>query len=350
MKNNNFHINFKLNGNSFFESKEIILFAESLSKELHHFLIEWFSDDDFVFVKTSGSTGNPKTIRLKKEFMINSALATGSYFQLPENTIALCCLPLNFIAGKMMLVRSLILGWDLDMVVPSSNPLQIVTKEYDFSAMVPLQLSNSISKIEQIKTLIVGGGVVSQGLEKALQSISTNCYATYGMTETITHVAIRKLNKFSQLESKSFYKTLSEVTVSKDDRDCLVISAPKVSDETIITNDVVEIISENEFIWKGRFDNVINSGGIKLHPEEIEKKLSSMISARFFITSIPDDKFGEILILLIESEEFKIADDVFSNLMKFEIPKEIFYLPKFIETKTGKVQRTETLKKVLSSS
>ena len=207
MKNNNFHINFKLNGNSFFESKEIILFAESLSKELHHFLIEWFSDDDFVFVKTSGSTGNPKTIRLKKEFMINSALATGSYFQLPENTTALCCLPLNFIAGKMMLVRSLILGWDLDMVVPSSNPLQIVTKEYDFSAMVPLQLSNSISKIEQIKTLIVGGGVVSQGLEKALQSISTNCYATYGMTETITHVAIRKLNKFSQLESKSFYKT-----------------------------------------------------------------------------------------------------------------------------------------------
>lgn len=350
MKNNNFHINFKLNGNCFSESKEIILFAESLSKELHHFLIEWFSDDDFVFVKTSGSTGNPKTIRLKKEFMINSALATGSYFQLPENTTALCCLPLNFIAGKMMLVRSLILGWDLDMVDPSSNPLQIVTKEYDFSAMVPLQLSNSISKIEQLNTLIVGGGVVSQDLEKALQSISTNCYATYGMTETITHVAIRKLNKFSQLESKSVYKTLSDVTVSKDDRKCLVISAPKVSDETIITNDVVEIISKNEFIWKGRFDNVINSGGIKLYPEEIEKKLSSKLPVRFFVTSINDDELGEKLILLVESEEFITDKSVFSDLSKFEIPKQTFYIAKFIETKTGKVQRTETLKKVLSSS
>ena len=345
MKSNSFHTSFQINGKIFSNSEELIKYSQSISKEINQFLREWFSTDSHVVVKTSGSTGNPKNIHLRKDFMINSALATGCYFQLGENTKALCCLPIKFIAGKMMLVRALTLGWDLDVIESTSNPLQEITKEYDFSAMVPLQLRNSISKIDQIKTLIVGGGVVSRELKKAIQTIDTNCYATYGMTETITHIAVKKLNKFSQseLESESVYKTLPDVTISKDKRSCLVIRAPKISDENIITNDVIELISKSEFNWKGRLDHVINSGGVKLHPEEIEQKLSNTIYSRFFVAGILDEILGEKCILVIEGENYPITKKHFSKLSRFEIPKAIFFIPKFIETGSGKIQRLKTL-------
>jgi O-succinylbenzoic acid--CoA ligase len=345
LKSNSFHTSFQINGKIFSNSEELIKYSQSISKEINQFLREWFSTDSHVVVKTSGSTGNPKNIHLRKDFMINSALATGCYFQLGENTKALCCLPIKFIAGKMMLVRALTLGWDLDVIESTSNPLQEITKEYDFSAMVPLQLRNSISKIDQIKILIVGGGVVSRELKKAIQTIDTNCYATYGMTETITHIAVKKLNKFSQseLESESVYKTLPDVTISKDKRSCLVIRAPKISDENIITNDVIELISKSEFNWKGRLDHVINSGGVKLHPEEIEQKLSNTIYSRFFVAGILDEILGEKCILVIEGENYPITKKHFSMLSRFEIPKTIFFIPKFIETGSGKIQRLKTL-------
>ena len=345
MTSNNFHTSFQINGNSFSNFEEIIDFSSSISEDLHHFLSLWFSTDVHILAKTSGSTGNPKSISLRKDFMINSALATGSYFQLGENTKALCCLPINFIAGKMMIVRALVLGWNLDIIEPTSNPLGKITKEYDFSAMVPLQLRNSLSKINQIKTLIVGGGVVSRDLDIAIQTVDTKCYATYGMTETITHVAIKKLNKFTQLEleSESVYKTLPDVTVSRDKRSCLVIHAPKISDVDIITNDVVEVVSKTEFNWKGRLDHVINSGGVKLHPEEIEQKLSHTIYSRFFIAGIPDEILGEKCILVIEGENYQITKKHFSKLSRFENPKEILFIPKFIETGSGKIQRLKTL-------
>jgi len=345
LKSNSFHTSFQINGKIFSNSEELIKYSQSISKEINQFLREWFSTDSHILVMTSGSTGNPKNIHLRKDFMINSALATGCYFQLGENTKALCCLPIKFIAGKMMLVRALTLGWDLDVIESTANPLQEITKEYDFSAMVPLQLRNSISKIDQIKTLIVGGGVVSRELKKAIQTIDTNCYATYGMTETITHIAVKKLNKFSQseLESESVYKTLPDVTISKDKRSCLVIRAPKISNENIITNDVIELISKSEFNWKGRLDHVINSGGVKLHPEEIEQKLSNTIYSRFFVAGILDEILGEKCILVIEGENYPITKKHFSKLSRFEIPKAIFFIPKFIETGSGKIQRLKTL-------
>ena len=345
MKSNSFHTSFQINGKIFSNSGELIKYSQSISKEINQFLREWFSTDSHVVVKTSGSTGNPKNIHLRKDFMINSALATGRYFQLGENTKALCCLPIKFIAGKMMLVRALTLGWDIDLIESTANPLQEITKEYDFSAMVPLQLRNSILKINQIKTLIVGGGVVSRDLKKAIQTIDTNCYATYGMTEAITHIAVKKLNKFTQseLESESVYKTLPDVTISKDKRSCLVIRAPKISDENIITNDVIELISKSEFNWKGRLDHVINSGGVKLHPEEIEQKLSNTIYSRFFVAGILDEILGEKCILVIEGENYPITKKHFSKLSRFEIPKAIFFIPKFIEAGSGKIQRLKTL-------
>ena len=351
-----FHKSFQLNGCSFTSVDEILSHTKDFSDEIHHFLESWFSSDKNITVHTSGSTGAPKSIELKKEFVLNSAIATGKYFDLQENTTALLCLPTAYIAGKLMLIRALTLGWHLDVIAPSSNPLEKVNKEYDFSAMVPLQLENSISKLSKIKKLIVGGGVVSKELKTKIQDVFTVIFATYGMTETITHIAVKKLNNFpsskGRITKQSFYQTLPNVTIYIDDRNCLVINAPKVSDEIIYTNDVVQLISDTEFEWLGRFDTVINSGGIKLHPEEIEEKLSEIITHRFFVTGIPDKKLGEKLVLVIELDSAKnleillfIKNEIrnLKSLSKFEIPKEIYCLRSFIETGTKKIQRIKTL-------
>jgi O-succinylbenzoic acid--CoA ligase len=357
MKNNQFHIDFKLNGNSFFSVDEVVAYSKTLSSTTHQFLEEWFSADAFIEVETSGSTGKPKMIQLKKEFMVNSALATGKFFNLQEKTTALLCMSVDYIAGKMMLVRALVLGWEIDVVEPKSNPLQNRDKGYDFSAMVPMQLQNSLSEIHKIKKLIVGGGIVSKELEMQLQSVSTEVFATFGMTETITHIAVKKLNNFryTELVSESHYQILPNVSIFQDNRNCLVIDAPKVSQGKIITNDIVELVSAKEFRWLGRYDNVINSGGIKLHPEEIEKKLSLVISQRFFVTGIADGTLGERLVLIIEKNsttdvaeeslrkqiELKLKEG--KNLAKFETPKAIYFVEEFVQTETKKIQRKKTL-------
>lgn len=351
MKNNQFHTEFTLNGHTFKNAEDLLLFSESISGTITQFLQDWFNENDYIGVKTSGSTGKPKIIRLQKAYMRNSANATANFFQMREGKKALCCLPIDYIAGKMMLVRALTIGWKLKIVEPSINPLANETDTFDFAAMVPLQLKNSISKLSIIDTLIVGGGAVSNQLEEEIQNISTKIYATYGMTETITHIAVKRLNTPSNLENKLYYQVLPNVKISKDYRDCLVINAPEVTDEKIVTNDMIELVSDQEFIWKGRFDNVINSGGIKLHPEEIERKLASVVKSRFFVAGISDEFLGEKLILVIESDDLSskekeslyIKIESLSVLSKFEKPKEIYFVTKFIETDTKKIQRKKTL-------
>ncbi len=356
MSNNQWHIDFKLNGYAFSSITELLEYSKSLSADTHQFLEDWFSESAVITVKTSGSTGKPKPIQLKKEFMINSAKATGNFFNLPQKTTALLCMPTAYIAGKMMLVRALVLGWHLDIITPSTSPLKELNKSYDFSAMVPLQLKNSLLEINKVKKLIVGGGVVSSELVKEIQQSKTEIFATYGMTETITHIAVKKLNHFEKkgILLEAHYQCLSDVVISVDDRNCLVINAPNVAEEQIITNDVVAFISDTEFKWLGRFDNVINSGGIKLHPEEIEKKLSKVITKRFFVTGISDENLGEKLVLIIELDvAFNEVDDytklynnsikTLKNLSKYEVPKQIYFVPNFIETETKKIQRSKTL-------
>jgi len=215
----NFHKSFQLNGKTFANPNEIIDFSKEISSEIHLFLKDWFSEKRILEVKTSGSTGVPKTIVIKKEFFINSALSTAEFLDLKEGTVALMCLPPKYIAGKMMLVRALVLGWHLDIVSPKSNPLENNDKPYDFSAMVPLQLEHSLLKINQIKKVIVGGGVVTSQLQEKLQGIQSVVFATYGMTETVTHIALKKLNHFLPsvgLESfDSFYQLLPNVKFTK---------------------------------------------------------------------------------------------------------------------------------------
>ncbi|CAM1348756.1 AMP-binding protein [Tenacibaculum crassostreae] len=346
-----FHKSFQLNGVSFSSEEELLCFAETINTSVYSFLSDWFNSEDYVIVQTSGSTGKPKPIRLKKEFMKNSAKATGSFFELAENTTALLCLSTDYIAGKMMLVRALTLGWKLDIVEGASNPLKGIETSYDFSAMVPLQLQNSLKELRKVKKLIVGGGVVSNNILKEIQHISTKVFATYGMTETITHIAVKRLNNFSLLKggttkqsvNDAFYKTLPNISIQLDDRSCLVIDAPKVSSERIVTNDIVQLISETEFEWLGRYDNVINSGGVKLYPEKIEEKLSKVISNRFFVAGFSDERLGEKLVLIVEGKECKINFTSIENLTKYEIPKEIYFLDQFIETETKKIQRNKTL-------
>lgn len=345
------HNKFKLNGEHYSQNtlKEVAcdFIKEGLpyQKVVGDFLLDWLNDKDAIYVTTSGSTGTPKLLALKKQSMVHSALATGDCFGLVPGNTALHCLPTNFIAGKMMLVRALILGLELDMVAPNSQPMAFIKKQYDFCAMVPLQVQNSIDQLNNIKSLIVGGAAVSHKLQKNIQKTSCNIYATYGMTETVTHIAVMKLNNFAVFND--VYKTLPEISISADDRDCLVIKAPKLCDEPVVTNDVVEVHSSNSFKLLGRVDNVINSGGVKLFPEQIEEKLSQVIDKPFFIASKADDVLGESLLLVIEGQvdinDLGKSIKSLSDLNKYQIPKEIVCVSQFATTISGKLQRKKTL-------
>ncbi len=339
----NVHNLFKLNG--FHLDKEdlcrvaysFIKEGEDFEKPVGDFLLDWFDGKDFIEMETSGTTGAPKTISVSKQAMVDSALATGDFFDLQPGNKALQCLPVKYVAGKMMLVRAMILGLDLEFVAPSSHPLDNNEIDFDFVAMVPLQAQNSLPELKKVKKMIVGGASVNKALEKQLLKLPTEVYETYGMTETITHIAARKLGE------KAF-TVLPYVTISYDDRNCLVIHAPRISDEVIITNDIVELVNENQFIFLGRMDNVINSGGIKLIPEQIEEKLASKINQRFFIASKPDNELGQKVVLIIEGEQHELDDSLYESLDKYEKPKEVMFIPKFKETTTGKILRKETVK------
>ena len=336
------HNQFKMNG-FHFDREDMLRVAYSFIKEgedfekhVGEFFLDWFDDNDFMNLQTSGTTGAPKIIKIDKQAMVNSAIATGDYFNLSPGNKVLHCLPVKYIAGKMMFVRAFILGLDTNFVAPSSHPLAKNETKYDFIAMVPLQAQNSINQLSMVKKMIVGGAKMSDELEKNLLEVNTEVYETYGMTETITHIAAKKIGE------KAF-TVLPDVTISYDDRNCLVIHAPKISDEVIVTNDLVELVNENQFVFLGRFDNVVNSGGIKLIPELIEAKLSDKIKPRFFVIGIPDELLGEKLVLIIEGEKFNIDESIFNKLDKYEKPKEIFFKNKFKETENGKIIRKESL-------
>lgn len=347
-----FHTSFKLQGESFYSVDELLIFSKNISVEVFNFLNEWFNENEFLIVKTSGSTGKPKEIKLEKEQMMNSAKATGTFFNLFEDTTALLCMSAEYIAGKMMIIRSLVLGWDLTIVKPSSSPLKNIETTFDFCAMIPLQVQSSLRDLKKVKKLIIGGGAISSELNSQLQDINTECFATYGMTETITHIAVKKLNNVENVivskTKQPFYKVLPNIKISTDKRNCLVISAFNVSDKEIITNDVVKLISNDEFEWLGRYDNIINSGGVKLIPEQIEAKLSQIIQKRFFVIGKPDESLGEKLVLIVESvKNDEILNDVkkLKSLSKYETPKEIMFIKDFIETETKKIDRNKTFHK-----
>jgi O-succinylbenzoic acid--CoA ligase len=346
------HLKFKLNGTSF-NHEELKEVAYSLVKEgdsyervAGNFLLDWLDSKDYILVSTSGTTGLPKTIKLDKKWMVNSAIMTGDFFKLEPGDSALHCLPSRYISGKMMLVRAMILGLELDLVAPTLHPAYDDEKHYDFCAMIPLQLKNSLKRLNNIKTLIVGGATVSKPLIKELQNINTQVYETFGMTETISHIAVKKLNH--NKSNTTAFEIQPNIKISKDARDCLVVDAPKLSNETVVTNDLIHLINEKQFEIIGRYDNMINSGGVKVFPELIELKLQDLIERRFLIASENDNDLGQKVIMVIEGDTSDFDKEVFSQLEKYEVPKAIYTIPKFIETETGKLQRKKILDTVLS--
>ncbi len=357
---NDIHPHFKYQGfhYSLYELNDV---AYSLIKEgdreerlIGDFLMDWISPREEVVVRTSGSTGKPKSITLKKQAMVNSALATGAYFGIREKSSALLCLSADHIAAKMMLVRAMVLGLSLDAVTPSSSPLSGIDKHYDLCSMVPLQLDKSVRHLSKIGTLLVGGAPIPKRLRDRLKDTETRIYETYGMTETCSHIAVRYVDGGKQPKQEGLsehFHTLPGIAVSADERGCLLIHAPELGIETLKTNDLVHLVSENEFDWLGRWDNIINSGGVKLIPEQIEEKLRPAVTGRFIVTSKPDDTLGEKLVLVIEGEKKhrdlldKISE--MRKLEKFEKPKEVYYLDRFPQSDSGKVKRDAIREEIL---
>ncbi|HEX9828270.1 MAG TPA: AMP-binding protein [Flavobacteriaceae bacterium] len=346
------HLKFKLNGINY-SHEELKEVAYSLVKEgepyertVGDFLLDWLNDKDYLQVKSSGSTGTPKDIRIQKQAMVYSSIATGNYFKLQPGDSALHCLPTNYIAGKMMLIRAMILGLEIDLVEPTSLPIFDDYKHYDFCAMIPMQIQNSLNRLKNIRTIIVGGAPISKSLIDNLQPLKTKVYATYGMTETVSHIAIKPLNIKSQSDH---YKILGDIEISQDDRNCLVVNAPKLSEHIIVTNDIVKLHSKTEFEFIGRYDNMINSGSIKLFPELVEAKLRDKIKERFFIASEPDTLLGEKVVLVIEGKEDTTNASTFEDLDFYEIPKKVYAVEKFIEI-NEKIQRSRTLEELKKQS
>ena len=331
---------------------------------LEDFLSEWNNDSDRVLVHTSGSTGKPKPMMVEKKRMLNSARITCDFLGLNPGDSALLCMSLDYIAGKMVVVRSIERHLHLISVPPSGHPLKDVDEEITFAAMVPMQVYNTLQvpeereRLTHIRHLIIGGGAIDASLEKELQALPGNIaiWSTYGMTETLSHIALRRINGD---ESSEWYQPFDSVHISQTEEGCLVIDAPQVCAETLVTNDIVEIepyiynkVEKLRFRIKGRKDNVICSGGIKIQIEEVETLLKPHLEKPFMLAKKKDGKFGEIAVLLTEDEDIKKVEATVRRLLsdesekssdhkkyKYWIPKEFRYVEHLPLTETGKPKR-----------
>lgn len=320
------------------------------------FCQSWLSGEETFEQATSGSTGAPKKIKLSRSQLLASSKATGGFFKIQPTTKLHCCLNPEYIAGKMMLVRAMVWDCPIWLVEPKSNPFSDLTAEIspDFVAMVPLQVEvclgepEALSKLKKVSHLIIGGAPISQKLKTQLIDNHLTAWQTYGMTETVSHIALAKIEK-GELE----YQTLPVVEIGQDSRGAIWIKSPMSGPETIQTNDLVELTSETSFKWLGRVDFVINSGGVKLHPELLEQQSEAIIGTlfpgcRYFFFGEKDEKLGEKLVLLVEKSE---PDEELAKLLqskleaelgKYQAPKSIYFLRAFLQTESGKINRQKT--------
>lgn len=321
--------------------KEKISYSNEWEKNLYLFILEWFNDKDYIVGYSSGTTGTPKKMFLSKDKMRLSARRTVEFLNLKSGNTALLSLSAKYIAGKMMIVRSLEYELDLICIEPSMKSLLSLSEEIKFAALVPYQVSELMDinpvLFQKMEILIIGGAPVNMELESKLKNVSTHCYATYGMTETVSHIALKRLNGASP---DKYYKIMEGIKIFQDDRNCLGLIA--YDDEKLITNDIVTLHDDNSFEWLGRYDNIINSGGLKFITEQIEAKIKHLIPSRYIITSKKDNKLGNRLVLVIEASPYSIDNlykQLSKNLSKYEMPKEILFIGKFKETTSGKIIR-----------
>ena len=315
-------------------------------KANYEFISQWLDGKPWIEVQTSGSTGAPKTIKIQKSTMIQSALNTAAFFGLKQGDAALMCLPASYIAGKMMIVRTFVLGLNLHWQKPSASP--VVSRNFKFAAMTPMQVQNIINtdkkQLEKIENLILGGAPVNDFIKKNLRNLNTKAYETYGMTETASHIAIKPLNPAAGKEE--YFTVLEGIEIGVDERSCLKVINSNLGIKNIVTNDIINLVDKNKFLWLGRFDNIINSGGIKLIPEQIEAKIKPFINSSFIVFGIKDEKYNEIPALIVEGDMPLDLERLKKVLDKFEFPKRIFRYDKFPRSSTGKIQRKALIKNI----
>ncbi|SMP17238.1 AMP-binding protein [Chryseobacterium profundimaris] len=320
-----------------------LLSENEFEKKVKSFLEHWLSDEKTVLVQTSGSTGIPKIFEIEKSKMMNSAEMTCNFLGLKEGDTALLCLPVEYISGKMMVVRSVIKNLILNVTEPSLRPLQNVDHEIDFCAMTPLQVENSLDELHWIKNIIIGGAAVSESLKNKIFNTlgskgSQRIFETYGMSETLSHIALKQIYPVSEV----FFTAFENVDISTDERGCLRICAPQLNAEVLQTNDLVEIKNNNQFRFLGRIDNVINSGGAKIFPEQLEALVKKEIPNEVVFTGREDERLGQKLILVIEGQKSQgIIDKIVAIPFEksFHRPKEIIFIEKIPRTPNGKIDR-----------
>ena len=320
------------------------------------FIDEWNNDSAYVEVKTSGSTGEPKRMLVEKRRMLNSARITCDFLGLKPGDTALLCMSTDYIAGKMMVVRSIERGLKLIEVEPCGHPLDIkhltlnikhsqfsiFNFQFDFAAMVPMQVYNSLlvpeekERLMAIRHLIIGGGAIDEAMEAELRTFPHAVWSTYGMTETLSHIALRRI---SGPEASEWYMPFPTVKLSTTDEGCLVIDAPEVCARTLTTNDIVELKSDGRFRIRGRKDNVICSGGIKIQIEEVEQILKKYMRVPYIISKRKDEKFGEIVVLLTEGDTVEAQTICQQVLPKYHQPKVYLHVNQIPLTETGKPAR-----------
>ncbi|MDE6642792.1 MAG: AMP-binding protein [Muribaculaceae bacterium] len=307
----------------------------------NRFIEQWNDSNDHIIAHTSGSTGKPKEIKLLKSDMIESARATCRFFNIDKNSVLVSPLSADYIAGKMMIIRSIVSDATLAMTEPSNHPDLKRFDKIDLLPVVPSQVDAILAdplNVNRINHLLVGGGKTDESLEKRIAQSGIDAWASYGMTETCSHVAVRRLG-----DPDSCYHALPGITFSIDSDSCLAIHSDNFSWKSLQTNDIVELVDNQSFRWLGRRDNVINSGGIKIIPEVVEQKISHIIDVPFYIVGRPDPKWSEAVILYLESEQTLdtkiLADEISKTLSPYERPKEIVVVRQFERTSSNKIKR-----------
>ncbi len=337
--------------NTYYTTEALIAYSEKViasgllpewELKIYRFLLTFFDDNEYVEQLSSGTTGTPKNFKLSKSAMLQSAQNTIEILGLKPEDNALLCLPIDYIAGKMMVVRALLAGYNLNWEEPSSAPLLQNYNTIDFCAMVPMQVYNSLENTDafkKIRTLIIGGSELRSDVKELIGGLSNTIYETYGMAETCSHIALRKISGHNRDES---FKILPGISISTDERNCLRILASYLENE-VVTNDVVELIDETRFLWKGRYDNLINSGGIKINPEQLEASISKIIGMECAVIGVADKKLGQKVVLFVESVQKLDTNDlallIKDKLPGFHVPRKIVVVKQLPRNKSFKTDR-----------
>lgn len=320
------------------------------------FCHQWLTNRDLFYFKTSGSTGKPNEIAVKRSQINASIKMTAETLQLSNEFNALLSIPVANTGGKMMIARAFQLQMRLECIEPVGNPLLKATRTPDFMAVVPLQINQMINDntkrtLDKAKKIIVGGAKVDGELLQKIQHVNTPVYATYGMTETVSHIALQLLNT---ADKQQYFQILPDIQIAKDDRDCLKIKGPVTDNLWVQTNDRVRLINSKQFEWLGRTDLVINSGGHKIQPEVVEQKLKLIFNDKaiensFFIHGLPHKILGEECTLIMEGQPLPasvligIQDNIKDKIDAYQRPKSIRFIENFKFTDSGKLDRRKTL-------